>query len=276
MSTFDEFATLLKIKRYAPNTIQTYIGLLVSFQKYLGDSLPLHRLEQHHLKQKVIQLIQDRNYAYATQKQLTSAIKLYLELAHYKYVSFDRIAPRKPQRILPDILSQQEVNRMFERTQNLKHRAMLMTTYALGLRSGELTALHIVNLDGDRNMIFIKAAKGKKDRNLPFPDKLKKTLRLYYKEYKPTNYLFEGRHGKQYTTTSLRKVFSTAVQRAGITKKVSLHSLRHAYATHLLEAGTDIRVIQKMLGHNSIKTTMLYTHVAQTEMNNVPSPLDFL
>jgi site-specific recombinase XerD len=194
---------------------------------------------------------------------------------HNSQLDLGTLRPRKPQRVLPEILSLQEIKRMLAATQNIKHRAMLTTIYALGLRSGELITLKIVHLDGDRNRIFVQNAKGKRDRLLPFPASLKTLLRTYYKEYKPKVYLFEGREG-QYAPESLRAVFKAAVKRAAIRKKVTLHSLRHAYATHLLEAGTDLRIIQELLGHNTIKTTMLYTHVSNKNLLNVTSPLEFL
>jgi site-specific recombinase XerD len=160
-------------------------------------------------------------------------------------------------------------------TKNLKHKAMLTTIYALGLRSGELINLKMSHIDKHRGTIIIKAAKGKRDRLLPFPESLKIMLREYYVKYKPKSYLFEGQK-KKYSPASLRAVFKSAMNRAGIRKEVTLHSLRHAYATHLLESGTDLRLIQELLGHNNIKTTMLYTHVSKRSMLQVKSPLDFL
>ncbi|MFD0797057.1 tyrosine-type recombinase/integrase [Maribacter chungangensis] len=275
MTDFEPFKTLLQIKRYSENTSKAYIGLLLSFDQYIGFEQEIHRLDSKFLLQKIREIIVDKNYAYTTQKQLLSAISLYMKEMHNTRLDLDTLRPRKPQRVLPEILSLQEVKRMLTATQNLKHRAMLTTVYALGLRSGELIALKVVHLDGDRNSIFVQHGKGKRDRILPFPETLKNLLREYYKEYKPKMYLFEGRDG-QYTPESLRAVFKLAIKRAGVKKKVTLHSLRHAYATHLLEAGTDLRIIQELLGHNTIKTTMLYTHVSNKNVLNVKSPLDFL
>ncbi|MCL4164664.1 UNVERIFIED_CONTAM: hypothetical protein GTU68_007824 [Idotea baltica] len=164
---------------------------------------------------------------------------------------------------------------MLDLTVNLKHKAMLTTIYALGLRSGELINLKMSHIDKYRDIITIKAGKGKRDRQLPFPESLKIILREYYIKYKPKTYLFEGQKS-QYSPASLRAVFKDSVKRGGITKEVTLHSLRHAYATNLLESGTDLRLIQELLGHNNIKTTMLYTHVSKRSMLQVKSPLDFL
>ena len=275
MERFKDFKQLLQIKRYSKNTIASYLGLLQSFDQYIGDDQEIHRLDNKFLLQKIREVIIDKKYAYTTQKQLLSVLSLYLRELYANAVDFDTLRPKKPQRILPDIFSLQEVKRILDRTANLKHKAMLTTIYALGLRSGELIDLKIAHLDGERDRITIKAAKGKRDRQLPFPETLKELLCGYYKEYKPTVYLFEGQKG-QYSPASLRAVFSNACKRANITKEVTLHSLRHAYATHLLEAGTDLRLIQELLGHNSIKTTMLYTHVSNRSLLQVKSPLEFL
>ena len=275
MERFKDFAQLLKIKRYSPNTIMSYLGLLQSFDQYIGDEQEIHRLDNKFLLQRIREIIIDKKYAYTTQKQLLSVLSLYLKEMYSNRVDFDTLRPRKPQRVLPDILSLKEVKRLLDVTVNLKHRAMLTTIYALGLRSGELLNLKIADLDSDRDRITIKAAKGKKDRQLPFPESLKQILRSYYKEYKPVTYLFQGQKG-QYSPASLRAVFINASKRANISKNVTLHSLRHAYATHLLEAGTDLRLIQELLGHNSIKTTMLYTHVSNRSLLQVKSPLEFL
>ena len=275
MRNFEDFRKLLQIKRYSDNTINSYLGLLETFSTYIGHSLEIHRLDNKYLLQLIRNIIGDRMYAYTTQKQLLSAITLYMKEMHATVLDLDTLRPRRPQRVLPDILSRSEISQLLKKTKNLKHRAILTTVYALGLRSGELIDLEISHMDGDRNMISIKAAKGKKDRILPFPESLKIVLREYLKAYRPEKYLFEGRKGN-YTYASLRAIFKQAMRRTTIKKTVTLHSLRHAYATHLLDAGTDLRIIQELLGHNNIKTTTIYTHVSNKNLLSVKSPLDFL
>jgi site-specific recombinase XerD len=275
MSRFKDFKQLLTIKRYSPNTINAYIGLLSVFDSFIGENKEIHRLDNPFLLQNIRNIISKRNYAYTTQKQLLSALALYMQEIHGVRLDLDTLRPRKPQRVLPDILSLEEVKTILDLTKNLKHKAMLTTIYALGLRSGELINLKMSHIDKHRGTIIIKAAKGKRDRLLPFPESLKIMLREYYVKYKPKSYLFEGQK-KKYSPASLRAVFKSAMNRAGIRKEVTLHSLRHAYATHLLESGTDLRLIQELLGHNNIKTTMLYTHVSKRSMLQVKSPLDFL
>ncbi len=276
MSMFEDFKTLLVIKKYSKNTIGTYMGLLQSFQSYLGDALPICKLDNKHLLQKIREFIIDKSYAYTSQKQFLSALVLYMKEIHRVSLDLSSLQPRKPQRVLPEILSKKEVATIIKSTTNKKHKAMLATLYSLGLRSGEVINLKISDIDKNRNTIYIKKAKGNKDRILPYPEALKKILRNYYVEYKPRLYVFEGQKGEQYTTTSLRAVFNKGCERARINKRVTCHSLRHSFATHLLESGTNLKVIQELLGHNSIKTTMLYTQVSNRSIRNIQSPLEFL
>lgn len=271
---FQDFKTLMIIKRYSSNTINTYIGLLQSFQDYLGDSLAISKLNNKHLLQKIREFIIDKNYLYTSQKQFLSALALYMLEVHRISLDLSTVQPRKPQSVLPEILSKNEIKSIIENTTNKKHKAMLATLYAVGLRSGELINLKISDIDKNRKIIFIKSGKGKKDRVLPYPESLKQLLRDYYIEYKPKFYVFEGQKGGPYTATSLRKVFSAACKRAKIKKQVTCHNLRHSYATHLLESGVNLKIIQELLGHNSIKTTMMYTQVSNSSLLNTLSPLD--
>ena len=276
MSTFLGFQQLLTIKRYSTNTIEPYIGLLINFQKFIGHEKPLQEIEPNLIIDIFKKFMLQSAYSQSSQKQLTSALKLYFSEMRGATLDFSSVATRTAQRSLPQILSLQEVKRILDALDNEKHRAMLTTIYALGLRSGELINLKVTSVDGDRNQISIQMAKGRKDRVLPFPEKLKTVLRSYLKKYKPTDYLFEGQRKDAYTPSSLRAVFNKACKEAGIKKNVTLHSLRHSYATHLMDAGTDVRIIKELLGHNSIKTTLIYTHVTQRSLDKVPSPLDFL
>lgn len=273
---FKNFNTILRAKRYSESTITTYIGLLVSYQNYLGHTRPIERLDTSYLITTLRDFILVKEYAYNTQKQLISAVSLYYKEQLRQEVDLTALRPRSPQRVLPDILSAHEVKAILHHTPNLKHKAALTTIYALGLRVGELINLRLVDIDKKRNTITIKAAKGKKDRQLPFPESLKPLLREYYKTYQPKEYLFNGQTKPQYTASSLRAVFKASCKKAKVHKNVTLHSLRHAYATHLMDSGTDLRMIQELLGHTDIKTTMVYTHVTTRTMQQVKSPLDFL
>lgn len=275
LNKINQFAKLMKIKGYSDSTVASYTSHL----KLYAISFGIKNWETHTNKEILnngFMLISQKQMAYSTQKQLIGALTLFYQEMFNRTVQLQPLKPTRKPNTLPTVLSQQEVKRLFKSTQNLKHKAMLVTVYSLGLRSGELLNLKIRDIDGDRNLVIIKEAKGKKDRIVVLPDKLRILLREYFKVYKPKEYLFEGQKGGKYTSSSLAKVFKNGIKKAQIKKDASLHALRHSYATHLLEQGTDIRVIQKLLGHKNIKTTQIYTHVAQTELLKVRSPLDLL
>jgi integrase/recombinase XerD len=184
--------------------------------------------------------------------------------------------PRRMQR-LPDILSRGEVENLLKGITNLKHKSMLSLIYACGLRRSELINLEIRSIDSARKLLIIKEAKGKKDRVAPLPESMIEMLRTYYKAYKPKRWLFEGfNESEKYTESSLQQVFKQAVEKAKIKKHVTLHTLRHSYATHLLENGVDLRYIQEILGHKSSKTTEIYTHVTSKSIEKIKSPFENL
>jgi integrase/recombinase XerD len=188
---------------------------------------------------------------------------------------YDLPRPKKPFK-LPSVLAEEEVLMLIQKTKNLKHRAIILAGYSAGMRVSEIINLKVNDIDSKRMMIRIKAAKGKKDRMVPLSKRLLETLRDYYRQYKPKEYLFEGQTGESYSSRSIQLILSDAKLKAKVKKKGSTHMLRHSYATHLLESGTDIRIIQELLGHNSIKTTMRYTHVSRKSRDKVGSPLDKL
>lgn len=277
MEYLNNFKTIMELKRYSSNTIVTYVGLLKTF--FESNHLNSHKLEDASEKEIIpimIAHINARNYGYTSQKQFISALRLFFMEVFRKKMDFQSIYPTQKPHSLPNILSQSEIRLLLKSVSNLKHRAMLTTIYALGLRSGELLRLKISHIDSDRMLVSIIASKGKKDRIVMLPPKLLQLLRKYFKEYRPTNYLFEGRQGGMYSSASLNKVFTMTKQRAGIIKHATLHTLRHSFATHLLEKGTDVRIIQKLLGHNNIGTTLLYTKVSNNVIGQVRSPLEDL
>lgn len=177
---------------------------------------------------------------------------------------------------LPVILSEQEVESLLKTITNLKHKCLLLVLYSAGLRIGELLALQLGDVDRHRRQIHIKAAKGKKDRITVLSAKASQYLEQYLAIYTPQQFVFEGPQGKAYSLSSVQVIYREACERAGITKKVTLHTLRHSFATHLLERGTDLRYIQTLLGHSSAKTTQIYTHVSTKAMEEIRSPADFL
>ena len=203
-------------------------------------------------------------------------MKFYFEKVEGRGHEFcDLPRPKKSQK-LPSVLAEEEIVSLIQQTPNVKHRALLMTAYSAGLRVSELVALKIRDVDSRRMLIHVQEGKGNKDRFVPLSHKLLLILREYVRQYRPKEYLFEGEGANPYSTRSAQAVLFVAKQKAGIQKKGSIHLLRHSYATHLLEAGTDIRYIQAFLGHSSLKTTMLYTHVSKLKIGSIQSPLDRL
>ena len=207
---------------------------------------------------------------------MINSIKFYLEQVLGKPRTVYHIQrPRKEFR-LPVVLSKPEVRSILRQIRNPKHHAILSTIYASGLRLSELIHLKITDIDSKRMLIHIRQSKGKKDRMVPLSSQLLHELRAYYRKYQPTEYLFEGEKGGAYGRSSVQQIFRKAKCAAGIQKKATVHTLRHSFATHLLEAGTDLRMIQVLLGHSSSKTTEIYTHVSNQYIQQVISPLDTL
>ena len=189
----------------------------------------------------------------------------------------NKIHRPKRAKLLPNVLSKEEVKAILNAHSNIKHKMMLSLIYSCGLRCGELRVLKPVHIDSKRNIVLLKNSKGQKDRIVPLSPFILEMLRDYFKIYKPKTYLFEGQNpGELYSEKSLQSVLKQALQKAKITKPATLHWLRHSYATHLLESGTDLRYIQELLGHNSSKTTEIYTHVSTKNIQQIKSPFDDL
>ena len=200
-----------------------------------------------------------------------NALKFYYEQVLYKEkMLFDIPRPKKPMQ-LPKVLSKEEIAAIIRAIKNTKHKTMIMLAYGCGLRVSEITALHVQDVDGHRRLLMIRRGKGKKDRVISLGPALLVMLREYYRQYRPCKYLFEGATaGMPYSIRSLEAIIHAAKQKAGITKNGSMHMLRHSFATHLLDRGTDVVMIQKLLGHNDIKTTLRYLHVTNKDLLNIP------
>lgn len=263
----------LALRRYSPNTLKNYRGAFLQFLGHTAPRLPLELTRQEVLDYMAKRVEEGISEAY--QNLLINAIKFYYEQIEGQPRQYYEIPrPKRPVKN-PKVLHQDEVKALLQGTENRKHRAMLMLAYGLGLRLSEVLALTPQDVDSKRMTLYIRGGKGKKDRDLPLPESLLLVLREQFREYRPTTYLFEGQYpGEPYSERSLQQVIKQAAARAGILRPVSMHMLRHSYATHLMEAGVDTRVIQDLLGHNSIKTTEIYTHVAKR--NRPHSPLDQL
>ena len=271
----ESFSLWMSQKRYSENTINTYVSLLkVFFNFYIDKSI--YEINENDIIHFNNEYILKNNYSKTFQNQIISAIKLFYITNDNKNLILDDLKRPKKSIRLPEVLSIKEVQDLLYATSNLKHKVLLGIIYSAGLRIGEALNIKLKDVDSDRMMLRIENAKGNKDRYVPLSSKLLVLMREYYKLYKPTEYLFEGRNGGKYSQSSSRAMLKKYVWTTGIKKHVTLHTLRHSYATHLLESGTDIRLIQELLGHNSPKTTMLYTHISTKSLGNVRSPFDDL
>ena len=263
----------LKLRAYSPNTIRTYLQSFKDFLHFYNDSDPIE-LTEPEIRNYLLYLIEKKKVSRSSQNQAINAIKFFYEKIMRQERKVYHLERPMRERKLPEVLSQQEVMRIFEALGNLKHRLMLMLVYAAGLRRSELINLRIGDVDLNRNVVFIRGAKGSVDRQSVMAESLAPLLTQYLKEYNPRFWLFEGINGDRYSTTSLRMVLKAGVEKAGIKKRVRLHMLRHSFATHLLEAGTSTRYIQVLLGHQSAKTTEIYAHVSRFSLDKIQSPLD--
>lgn len=267
------FKRYLRMKRYSENTIKAYLEALMVFLRYCEEK-PLEEISNQDLINFNNEYILAKKRSSSYQNQVINAVRLFFDKVENRKMDIESIERPRTEKYLPEIFSMEEVERLLSGTENLKHRSMLMLIYSAGLRRGELLNLKSKDIDSNRMVIHIHAAKGKKDRIVPLSEVALEHLRDYYREYRPKEYLFEGQNGGKYGERSLQLVFIQAKERAKITKHSSLHTLRHSYATHLLESGVNLRFIQELLGHSSPKTTQIYTHVSSEGVRKIQSPLD--
>jgi integrase/recombinase XerD len=265
----------MRSRRYSEQTISSYIGTLRVFFlhfKYKG----IGEIENNDVLRFNQEYILQRNLSASYQSQFINALKLFYALVKDKLLILNKLVrPQKPF-TLPKVLDVSEVAAIINATQNLKHKCMLSLIYSGGMRRGELLNLLLTDIDSKRMMIMIRGGKGMKDRWVPLSVNILEMLRNYYLRYRPKEYVFEGQYGGRYSERSLDMVLKNAVKAAGIRKNINLHMLRHSYATHLLESGTDLRYIQELLGHKSPKTTQIYTHVSREALGKIQSPFDKL
>jgi integrase/recombinase XerD len=272
----EEFIRQLKLKRYSSHTIKAYRNHWLHFLQFHKPKRPAD-ISKHEIESYLLHLMEGKDVSASYQNQVINAIKFYyvhvLACSDLNFMNLPR--PRKSD-TLPAVLSEKEVKKILMAVDNLKHRTALSLIYSAGLRVSEAVNLTIKDIDSSRMLIFIRAAKGKKDRHTLLSNRILELLRDYYKTYRPKEWLFEGMDGRRYSVRSIQNVFQKAKNRAGINKDVTVHTLRHSFATHLLENGTDLRYIQELLGHQSSKTTEIYTHVSKTSIGKITSPLDRL
>jgi len=270
----DEYIALLETKRYSINTAKTYITQFTDFINHFPGK-PLREIDELDIRAYSRHLVQEGKSA-SLQNQAINAIKFYFEQVLNMPQRFYEIERPRKEQSLPDVLSTEEVASMITRTENVKHKAILVTLYSCGLRLSELLDLKLTDLKRDRNLVLVRQGKGKKDRNTVLGKKTIAILDSYIEQYHPKEYVFEGQDGGRYSVKSVQNVVQQSAARAGIKEKVSPHTLRHSFATHSLEAGTDLRYIQTALGHSSPKTTEIYAHVSTKSLSGIVSPLENL
>lgn len=271
--TLKKFENLLIQKRYSVNTRRVYCHYFKDFQTYFRND-KLENISTEQINNYILKLIQTKNISVSQQNQRINAIKFYYEKILGGEKQYYELHRPKKEHKLPKVLSKNEVKRIFDVTNNLKHKCILMLIYSAGLRRSELLNLTPEDIDSERMLIHINGAKGKKDRISLLSDNLLQLLRQYYKEYRPNKYLLEGQSGGKYSASSVANILKKAAGKAELRKVVTPHMLRHSFATHLLEQGTDLRYIQELLGHGSSKTTEIYTHVSKKAINNIKNPID--
>lgn len=262
-------------RRYSKATRDNYVAQFKAFLRYIHP-VPYTDFTEEDVHRYQLYLVEERKVSISTQNQAINSIKFYLEQVQggdrrVYYVE----RPRKEVK-LPTVLSEDEMKALLSRTHYVKHKCMLLLLYSAGLRVSELLALKQEDIDRGRKVIYVRGGKGRKDRVTLLSDIADRCIREYVEVVQPKEWLFEGPGGGRYSAVSVNKIIKRSAERAGIQKRVSAHTLRHSFATHLLEHGTDLRYIQVLLGHENSKTTERYTQVTKKGFENLVSPLDRL
>lgn len=266
MERIDEFKNELRLRNYAYSTVLNYTSNLKLIFSKIGEHPSVPEIKHFLLTRKSV----------SDHKQMVGTLRCYFEFVLKEKLSLKDIPyPRKEYR-LPKVLSVSEVKTIFDQCKNIKHRAIISLLYGCGMRVGEVLALKPEDIDSERMIITIRQGKGNKDRQVMLDPALLKLLREYYSQYKPKEFLFNGQFGNVYSSYSINQFLKYYANRAGIKKNVHAHIFRHSFATHLLENGTDISIIQRLLGHVNPKTTLVYTHIGTSLISKTKSPLHLL
>ena len=265
-------AKIMTVRRYSRNTINSYIHYNSELLKKSGKTP--EEIKQEDITEFIFNKIGEDEISTSTVQIIINAVKFsYGEMLGKDFI-YEIKSPKKDKK-LPVVMSKNEVLRIIDNISNVKHKTIIMLIYSAGLRLNEAVTMKVKDIDLERGMINIRSAKGRKDRTTILSEKFKSLLEEYLAQYRPDDWLFEGQE-RRYPihSRSVQHVFERAVVKAGITRRVSVHTLRHSFATHLLEQGVDVRYIQELLGHSSPNTTMIYTHVSTGKIKNIKSPLD--
>ena len=271
----DEIIKLLRLRRYSSHTIKAYKSHLKLFFEHFHSRMP-ESLTEEDVRSYLNYLITKKKISTSFQNQTVNAVKFYFEtvLGRPRHV-YHLERPKREER-LPTVLSADEVKKIFSKIDNMKHKCIIYLVYSAGLRLSEVTNLKIGDVDSKRMLLHIRGAKGKKDRYTILSPAVLDMLREYYKQYGPGEWLFEGIKGDRYSVRSVQNIFAKAYESSGIRKHATVHTLRHSFATHLLENGVDLRYIQELLGHESSRTTEIYTHVSNRKLSQIESPIEKL
>ncbi|QDO94691.1 tyrosine-type recombinase/integrase [Formosa sediminum] len=267
------YRNYLRGKRYSESTVTSYLTLMADVIEFY-DGKPIEKLDNRVVENFVEQVMVPKKYAISTHRQLISAVKHFKTFyPNCQIQDLDLLRPKKD-KLLPTVLSQSQMLDLIRCTENLKHRTIIALIYSCGLRIGEVVNLKLEAIDIDRRQLIVKQGKGRKDRYIILAESCLPLLNNYIFTYRPKIYVFEGQNQPQYSAESIRAFLKRSCKKAKITKRITPHTLRHSYATHLLEQGIDIRYIQELLGHSKPETTMIYTHVSKKDLLHIKSPLD--
>ena len=270
----ESYLLKLELKQYSLNTAKTYIQLFEKFINHYKEK-EIDHINENEIR-AYMQLLVHQQKSHSYINQMINSIKFYYEVVLEMPNRFYSIERPIKKESLPKVISLEEVQAIIKNTNNIKHKCIVSLLYSAGLRRNELLSLKLEDIDSKRMVITVKNGKGNKDRLTILSHSVLNDLRTYFKEWKPKHYLFEGAKGKQYTPTSILKIIKNAAKKGGIKKNITPHMLRHSFATHLLENGTDLRYIQVLLGHSSTRTTEVYTQVAINNIKMIKSPIELL
>jgi integrase/recombinase XerD len=262
----------MRLRNFSPHTLAAYTQAVAAFARYFKQSP--EKLTGEHAREYLLHMIQERKASISSYNIARCALRFLYQITLGRDEHFERLPYARERRRLPVVLSQDELQRFFAVIRNAKHKTMCMIAYGAGLRASEVVSLRVDDIDSSRMLIRVRNGKGQKDRYAKLSPHLLSVLRDYYRKYKPKELLFRSRTGKPMTGLDFSRVTAGHCRRSGFSKRVTPHTFRHSYATHMLDAGADLRTIQVLLGHRNIKTTTIYMHVSQAKIDMAPSPLD--
>ena len=265
----------MRLRNYSPKTIKTYVRSVRDFAQFFDESPD--KLGIEHVRGYQVYLVEQKRVSWSHFNTTVCGLRFFYGTTLDRKEIIQRIPYAKRPKTLPTVLSREEVLRIFRCIPEHIYRVILMTTYSAGLRLSEVIRLRVEDIDSERKLIRVRHGKGRKDRYVPLSEVLLEVLRGYWKIARPEDWLFPGKKPGHYLSgRTVQRALARAVKAASIRKRVSMHTMRHSFATHLLEAGTDIRTIQKLLGHKRLETTAIYTHVTEHHIQSTTSPLDLL